>query len=205
MAKVKSAKPRYGLDIDGVYADFVHGFSHLACSMGVFPRAYASDEQAQWDFAGQINEGRSLNEVWRQIEQSMNWWMGLEPLARGVDITATNHLIEDATVFFITSRGDTRGLSVEAQTAGWLRGIGINVDKATVIAAEGAAMKGGLAQALRLDAFLDDNVGNLEAIAQVGTTAVARTWLYNKGWAGPRTDSIFEFIANEVGRAALSS
>jgi len=184
-------RPRVGLDVDGVYANFTRAFTSLATSMGLTDKATDGDEQPTWDFAWDSAP------AWTVVKNSWNWWMTLPPLVDGEDVLETNYMIEHADVFFITSRVPSLGLSIEQQTVGWLKGIGVNADRAVVIAAR---RKGELCKALGVTAMLDDNVDNLIELRDSGILAVCRSWPYNAAWDGPRAGSPTEFVDTTLGR-----
>lgn len=197
MAKI--ARPKYGLDVDGCYADFTYGFTRLAAEMGLVPAPWRADVQDVWNF----NQDRTTPgmvvrfddaPVWAELNSRWNWWMTLEPLVDEREVNLTNELIDGADVYFITARGSTAGLSTEQQTIGWLRGINVNVDRATVIACS-TAQKGPIAAALKITAFLDDNLDNLYALDATGIALpVAMTRKYNERWTGERASSVGAFL-----------
>lgn len=186
----KVVRPKYGLDVDGCYADFTYGFTRLARELDLVKAPWRVTDQDVWNFASSSEppEGpvERFNDahVWYEVSRRWNWWMTLEPLIDEREVNLTNELIDQADVYFITARGQTAGLSTEQQTAGWLRGININVDRATVIACS-TAQKGPIAKALGITAFLDDHLDNLYALDAAGIALpVACMRKYNEAWPG---------------------
>lgn len=186
---------RVALDVDGVLANFVGSFTHLAADMGIpGARALTGADQPSLDF------DFDTNPVWERIHHSWNWWMGLAPLVTEGEVDLLNEVIAKHDVYFITSRVRGRGLSAEWQTAHWLEGIGVSVGQRAHVIATRAETKGPLAAALDIPYVLEDSPANLESYRKCGVTAVARRWPHNKDWE-PYVESVGDFLCQYVLRA----
>lgn len=174
---------RIGLDVDGVFADFVLGFTKVLNEITDSEfMPYSTDEQKEWRFDVSSS---TYDFAWDVIGQRMNWWMTLEPLISDMDKVAVNYLIHNNDVYFITSRKSLkRGLSAQMQTEYWLEGIGIDTAHATVLTTQ-ASKKHKLLDALDIIFYIDDKPSILDSLMKetspVGSlTVCARNWEYNK-------------------------
>ena len=157
---------RVGFDVDGVLANFTWAFSREAHILDPLIPIIGNSAQETWRFPW---SNRFYDKVWDEVDNTYNWWMGLEPLVTQEEINAINFLINNHDVFFITNRKRTKGYSAETQTRLWLQSIGILADHATVIATNSS--KGLLCSALDLETFIDDKPKNVEDILRDSTTS----------------------------------
>jgi hypothetical protein len=92
--------------------------------------------------------------VWREIEETENFWASLPPLEPGilkrVQDLAERHRWE---IFFVTQRPDTAGETVQRQTQRWLIEQGFDLPSVVVM----SSSRGRLAEAMRLDYLIDDS------------------------------------------------
>lgn len=174
------------LDIDGVYAEFCAAFCSVAASIGYEGEIITTFTQPEWAFPFETSP------VWNEMKRRWNWWTTLEPIVDEVDIDATNRLIKDHDVYFITSRPRTKGVSVERQVELWLDGIGIDANHAIVIATK-TGTKGVLADALDIDIALDDYIENLKDLWLHEVDAIGIRRRYNEPWNGAFVDTVAEF------------
>lgn len=177
---------RIALDVDGVIADFIWGFTQVATELGVMTGRFRTSDQQEWNFPC------DMNAVWEEVKGRWNWWMTLEPITTADEITALNKAIGEHDVYFITSRPRTRGLSAERQTHHWLTSIGLHAAHATVIATK-AGSKGVLCKALDIEVVLEDCPANLEDLWRHGVGAYARAQPYNRDWSC-RVENVREFL-----------
>lgn len=139
-----------GIDLDDVLCDFVSEFARLSHEM------YGTRldlKPCDWIWSNFNLSEQQISAVWDRIEGTHNFWIGLKklPTVDAFDIA----LLDEHILYFITSRSHVSGLPVEKQTAIWLQKLGFS--HPTVIV---SANKGELAQALQLDAFIDDRPEN---------------------------------------------
>lgn len=145
---------RIGVDVDDVLADFVNRY--LAISREMFGRPADGIVPNDWEMSNIGLTPEEHKAVWDRIQATPNFW---ETLSRKQFTQELDAASREHTLFFITSRVETAGDPVEVQTAEWLWKKG--VDYPTVIVATKGVRKGELAQALKLDAFIDDRKENV--------------------------------------------
>jgi hypothetical protein len=141
---------RVGMDLDGVIADFRSAFSQAATDAGVPLNASGS-------LAADPFSSRDIKRVWEHIRQTPNWWIGLKPcepsqLARFYEMTRSLRW----EVVFLTRRPSTLGDPVQYQSQWWLEQHGFFYP--AVVTVPGS--RGELANSLRLDVIVDDQVYN---------------------------------------------
>jgi hypothetical protein len=155
---------RVGFDIDGVLADFRTAFQQAADEAGISGRP-------------QIDEGspvdplssREIKAIWAHVKRSSNWWTHLrayEPqqLVRLYELTRRWKW----EVVFMTRRPSTEGDPVQFQTQWWIEQHGFYYP--AVVTVPGS--RGELANALRLDVIVDDQLLNCVDVVG-GSTAKA--------------------------------
>ena len=168
---------RVMIDIDGVLADFIYGFTALAAHLGLVERPWSTPDQPTWKFSFPVDA------VWREVDAHPEWWLSLPALVIDAEVEALNEACEFHTIWYMTNR---RGAL--DQTVSWLKRIGIAhpLVMATVNKADAAYRMG-------LQVALEDKPENLEQLRAAGINTVARHWAYNADWE-PSVDSLGGFI-----------
>jgi hypothetical protein len=143
---------RLGFDIDGVLTDFRTAFEAMA--RGATRLAAAVDPEEAGD---EPLSTRAIKRVWTVIKRTPNWWTKLaayEPaqIARLYALTRQQRW----EVVFLTRRPETAGDAVQFQTQWWLESHGFYLP--AVVTVPGS--RGDLANALRLDMIVDDQLHN---------------------------------------------
>ena len=141
---------RAGFDIDGVLADFRTAFEHEAhqhLSGALDPYRPDSDTLSN----------QELKRIWARIMRTPNWWTTVKPYEPG-QIRRLYQLARELRweVVFMTKRPITRGEPVQFQTQHWLEQQGFHYP--AVVTVPGS--RGELANALRLDIIVDDQLFN---------------------------------------------
>lgn len=144
-------RPRIGLDLDGVLAQFSPKF--LAMASAKYGLNLKQENQVAWDFQCQGITEQQEKALWADIKATRNWWISLEPFPETQVLTYAK---DKYRIYFITSRTTTEGLPLEDQAASWVRR-NFFIANPTVIVIDN---KGPLAFALGLDYFLDDRPEN---------------------------------------------
>jgi hypothetical protein len=152
---------RLGVDLDGVVADFRRAFQALARRVLHHRVSAATDPETV------TLTQKELDQVWRALARTHNWWTTLEPyepdqIAR-LYALAREHRWE---VAFLTKRPPSAGDSVQFQTQWWLEQHGYPLP--AVVTVPGS--RGELANALRLDVVVDDQLINCVEIVSSSTT-----------------------------------
>lgn len=143
---------RLGFDIDGVLADFRTAFE--AAARGAVHLEAGSDPEAT---DGDVLSTREIRRVWSVVRRSPNWWTKLaayEPAQIARLYALARRLRWE--VVFMTRRPDSGGDSVQFQTQWWLERHGFYLP--AVVTVPGS--RGDLANALRLDMIVDDQLHN---------------------------------------------
>jgi hypothetical protein len=151
---------RVGFDIDGVLADFRSAFRDVA--------RYCLSREI--DGQGDENlTARESERVWNRIADTPNWWMKVQPyepteIARLYEMTRASRW----EVFFLTKRPASGGDTVQFQTQWWLEQQGFYLP--AVLTVPGS--RGELANSLRLDLLVDDQLVNCADVLGASNTKV---------------------------------
>ena len=145
---------RVGLDLDGVVADFRTAFLEVAAR--VLGRAAIRRPASFMPDVDGVSAADSKR-VWKVITETPNWWTTLvayEPaqIARLYQIMRRRCW----EVSFLTSRIPTAGDSVQFQSQAWLESHGYYLPPVVTV----PGSRGEIANALRLDAVIDDQFLN---------------------------------------------
>jgi hypothetical protein len=148
---------RVGFDVDGVLADFRSAFRDTARKC---LRLAADDDKLNLS-------ARDVERVWAYIGQTSNWWMRVRPyepaeIARLYVMARTLRW----EVFFLTKRPASAGDPVQFQTQWWLEQHGYYLP--AVLTVPGS--RGELANSLRLDLVIDDQIVNCAEIIGASPT-----------------------------------
>lgn len=158
---------RIGFDIDGVLANFIPAYQDLCIEVAGENRFLLGDNRNPpcWNwpqFRGYTEE--EVAEVWKRIIASPSFWNGLEPLEGARTLAMVyEDLCRRHDLYFITARPGARA---KAQTEDWLgyyiAGM-IGYDPTVLI----SSAKGLCCKALKLDAYIDDNLDNVNDVSDV--------------------------------------
>ena len=159
---------RVAFDVDGVLADFRTAFravSTRATPGGASGRQGGSAAPVETPLAPE-----DVKRVWDHIARTSNWWMELgayepEQIARLYGLTRA----AGWEVFFLTKRPPSAGDSVQFQTQWWIERSGFYLP--AVLTVPGS--RGDVANALRLDLIVDDQLINcVEVVSSSPTKAI---------------------------------
>jgi hypothetical protein len=159
---------RLGFDIDGVLADFRSAFRETAAratKRGLEEMEAGSSPNSATPLAAD-----DVRRVWDQIARTSNWWMEID--AYESDQIARLYALTRAAgweVFFLTKRPPSAGDSVQFQTQWWIERHGFYLP--AVLTVPGS--RGEVANALRLDLLVDDQLINcVEVVSASPTKAI---------------------------------
>lgn len=151
---------RVGVDLDGVIANFRSAFESAAAETGV--ALPAGIDNATTDPLS----SRDIRRIWDHVKRTPNWWVHLAPY----EPAQITRLYETARrlrweVVFVTRRPSTAGDPVQFQTQWWLEQQGFYYP--AVVTVPGS--RGELANALRLDVLIDDQIHNCVDVISAST------------------------------------
>ena len=159
---------RVAFDVDGVLADFRTAFRAVTLKFNRgASRTLEAGSSPQHD--GPLAPD-DVRRVWEHIGKTPNWWMELEAyepeqIARLYGLTRT----AGWEVFFLTKRPPSAGDSVQFQTQWWIERCGFYLP--AVLTVPGS--RGDVANALRLDLVIDDQLINcVEVVSSSPTKAI---------------------------------
>ena len=156
---------RLGFDIDGVLANFQAAFRATAVRIGA-----KSGDEADPAQSGSPMSADEVRRVWDHIARTPNWWMEID--AYEPEQIARLYSLARAAgweVFFLTKRPPSAGDSVQFQTQWWIERFGFYLP--AVLTVPGS--RGEVANALRLDLIVDDQLINcVEVVSASPTKAI---------------------------------
>ena len=186
---------RMMIDVDGVLADFIKGFTMLAWTMFGTPVQSVFEKQRWHGFDGL--DGKQVDEVWRRINESPTFWESLPLCVTPEEMQELDDLTAEADVYFVTNRGSSK--LAKRQTENWL--IANGIEEPTVIV---SGKKGEVCRALDINYSLEDKAANADCITWLTdnrTKSFILTRPYNSGVHAPhsskvqRVPSVREFLA----------
>jgi hypothetical protein len=158
---------RLGFDIDGVLANFRAAFRAAATRL---VRGQVDDFDPDSPESGSTLSPDDIRRVWEHIAKTPNWWMEID--AYEPDQIARLYSLTRAAgweVFFLTKRPPSAGDSVQFQTQWWIERFGFYLP--AVLTVPGS--RGDIANALRLDLVVDDQLINcVEVVSASPTKAI---------------------------------
>ena len=185
---------RVGFDLDGTVADMYSALRREATKLfgeevlRTTPEAAApqsatheeapqpnpEDEQATTLAIQELHlTARQQNQLWDHVKQIENFWTTLPELEPGIIAriarTARDRRWE---VIFLTTRPPTKGDLVQLQSQQWLDAHGFHYPSVFVV----QRSRGKIADALHLDAFVDDRPENCLDIAVESKAKVILVW-----------------------------
>ena len=156
---------RIGIDIDGVLADFRSAFHETAVRLLRHDVDDTQDLEALTPLSA-----ADVRRVWDHIATAQNWWMEV-PAYEPDQIARLYSLMRAGgwEVFFMTKRPPSAGDSVQFQTQWWIERFGFYLPAVMTV----PGSRGDIANGLRLDLVLDDQLINcVEVISTAPTKAL---------------------------------
>jgi len=182
---------KIGVDLDGVLADWDTAFVKLlidTSGRNLCPSDWANPPCWDWPkLYGYTTD--EVSAAWEVIKASSYFWQNLKPYAttaQDIDALSLRRDTGDE-VYFITARP---GVRVKMQTEWWLKVHGYyqQFPVPTVLI---SSHKGLCAQALELNAYIDDRSENIidvsNVVPRVKTFVMDRPWNRNLEWAANTT------------------
>jgi hypothetical protein len=181
---------RVAFDLDGVLANFRSAFESAASEAGVSLPGTALDA-----VSSEPVSARDIRAIWDHIKRTPNWWVRVAPYEPAQILrlyeTARRQRWE---VVFVTKRPATAGDPVQFQTQWWLEQQGFFYPAVMTV----PGSRGELANALRLDVLVDDQIHNC---VDVISASQAKAVLLHRD----RPDASIEEHATSRGIGVVSS
>lgn len=185
---------RFAIDCDGVLCNFTREVVKTANSLwpGRMPEGFVPDN---WNYQGVLTEDE-WKQVWKKLMQVENFWLKIEALSGASSLAEFLDKHYDAEVYFITSRADGKGLSVQSQTQDWLYRRGLLPRHGHVIPVKCAADKKDVIKRLNIPFMLDDYAPTVEELQSLpDTKAYVLDAPYNRYSKNlPRVFSVAEYL-----------
>jgi len=157
--------PKISIDVDGVIADFVSGFTKIANRRypNLFPPGYV---QRRWHFeANDVGCTKEMvDQVWADIQREPHFWLNLSLYNSKEAIALKNFLAENygkVDVYYVTSRVPSGGNSVLWQTQAWLKDFHLFSDSCSVIVKPQGVRKEEIYEAVGIGWSVDDYIENI--------------------------------------------
>jgi len=170
---------RYGIDLDGVIADFHQGFAQVVNKLWPGRIPPGEEYPDNWDCAGILVDGERAK-VWREIEKIPNWWCSLRAIGHNVGAIFRHRLrFPEDEIFYVTARHNDKpgtGMPVMHQSQKWIDMCGIGGLGTAVILMNGER-KHWLYGELAVDGAVDDDPHHLPAR---GGVLLATPWNVNE-------------------------
>lgn len=181
----------YGIDVDGVLANFIHSFCELLISQtreDRFPTNWQLDPgfPCTWHFPqhhGYSNE--QVHKAWEALCADRQFWNLLHPHAKALGDLQL--IPEGEAVYFITARSGRTALH---QTQTWLKWHIPQFLRRHQCSVLITTNKGAAARALKLDFYIDDYHSNVNDV--VSNSPNTLTFLLNKPY------NVREFVDSRV-------
>ncbi len=170
---------RIGVDIDGVLAQFNDAYIEKCIEVtgkDLFPpRPF---DILTWNYPESFGYSKEeMSVVWGDIKASNWFWLKLKAYpetSNALDTLRIREWRHGDEVYFITARP---GVRVKAQTEDWIRSHCFYEEYRTPTVLI-SSLKGLCAQALKLDAYIDDRKENVWDVVGTGT----RTFVMDRPW-----------------------
>lgn len=187
---------KFGLDLDGVLGNFTAEVIRAANSLwpNKIPVGYSPDN---WDYQGALTS-EEWKQVWTALIDTENLWLNEQEL---IGVSHLQKFLKKhplAEVYFITSRAETKGMSVLVQSTQWLeqRGLWSRFNRSTVIPVKRPSDKIQVLEDFNIPFFLDDHAPTISVIQKLSNTkAYVLDELHNQ-YAKflPRVKSVEEYL-----------
>lgn len=191
---------RYGMDLDGVVANF--GRAVIKAANSLWPGKMAEDfVPDNWDYVGTLTK-EEWKLVWAVIKTTPRFWLGLEATTGASELrvgSTSKWGPNEDEIYFVTARTQTIGESPLVQSAIWLscEGLWPRGGRSTVIPVAEAKHKKDLFRGLGLKYMLDDyapTVQDLNEIEGMHAFVMDQPWNHYATEL-PRVFSVAEYLS----------
>lgn len=162
------------MDLDGVLADFVEGFTRLANSL-FHTQIITTPDQPSWNFRtwGLLTREQE-NLVWDQVKRDAGWWTRLKPLVSIGTFSRIDNLQLEHEVVFCTNRVSAAHPPGQ-QTSMWLESHGVYRPSVIV-----SGKKGEIARAIGATHSIDDKIENCWAVHWISDSPQTKSYLLDR-------------------------
>lgn len=184
---------RFGIDLDGVLADFGSCVVAVGNSLwpGKFPPGYLPDN---WNYDGYLTDAE-WGRIWEKIKATDYFW------ENEGELPGCRQLLQRVSpydeIFFITARAKTIGEPPSVQSARWLheRKLWPRNGYSTVLQVEDSKHKADLFRGLKINFMLDDYAPTVESLNNIeGMHAYVLDQPWNRYANLPRVSSVDEYL-----------
>ena len=186
---------RIGIDLDGVLANFIRGFTGVIATLfpeaGIIPRDH-KDLQYYDDFGPGVT-AEMVAAAWDVVNRDGSFWSTLPALCNGMEQGALLSLSLQHDLYALTTRPQNAGRSIAAQCRQWMKFHGLEYAGLSV-----CADKWLVGASLKLTHYLDDTPKEISKLrwALDGCQCFLLDQPYNRGVLPdvPRVDTVMDFI-----------
>ena len=161
---------KYGIDLDGVLADFNRGFTILMNQ--VAGTRVTNPKLDCWDWPNKYWPKADIDKAWVVIRGNPDWWRQLQPYEPSRFHPLQQASLQGHELYFLTQRP---GPGVKEATESWLISNGIY--RPTVLMTPD---KGPVAAGLHLDALVDDRPENIHDV--LNATLHTKCFIWDAPW-----------------------
>lgn len=172
---------KIGFDLDGVLVNYSRAASDTLERMHgkLFPADMDKDNPPDWNWWYSTFTKEEVKAFIMKVNASPNFWLALDPFWDNINTLALciEDLEQNHDVYFATNRS---GVRAKRQTESWLKSYLPYSDDAISPTVMLCDDKGAMALALKLDAYVDDNLDNVLSVLR--QSPKTRVYLLNKSY-----------------------
>lgn len=172
---------KYGIDIDGVLANFDGTFVKVLNSLGM--QLSTDFHPSDWNWGNANLPPGMMDKAWDIIDATPNFWESLTPTEDIVTMAMFfhEHADIDADIYFITARKDGVGRSTRHQSENWLKEyLGQPKQTITVLPTNSGMDKVDVLHSMHIDCSIDDHTPTIVNAKTLKPNHKA--YLLNKPW-----------------------
>lgn len=198
---------RVAFDLDGTVADMHAAMARVATDMfvsadtsgGPSPSSTGPEADGDLPSLSDLNlSARQQAQLWDQVRRVENFWVGLPETEPGIIARiAQTSAARRWDVIFITTRPSTAGETTQIQSQRWLEAHGFPIPSCFVV----TGSRGKVAEALTLDAVVDDRPENCLDVAVESKAKAILVWTADPKGVPPGAARLGVKVAHSIGDA----
>jgi hypothetical protein len=170
-----------GVDLDGVVSNFSRSFSLIMRKLfgDEMPIVESENVIKHWDWDKWYPATKEqIGAGWSCLKDTENFWTTLSPFSVAVDGIRKLYSAPNVVVYYITTRPQTRGLSIVEQSSVWIEHhVGSRKSPQVIVTDD----KHDVINALDIEYFIDDNTFNvLNAVLYTEAKVYVVDYLHNQ-------------------------